>query len=768
MKTIFLALITLSYTVSAQTPHQSFMEIPSSNGFSSVHYSFYEGDHKIAAFYPHIYKQFDAWTEETPNLMFDSYFGVRSASATWMNTVNESSVSYLNGTGIIKVDQDITGADNFSTTTWIFSPFEIDQSAYVMLFEISGEAPPMAAFSLHNLHLGDGDNRTSNETISKYRNGWIEYGPGDSYVVYYRPISAADGHLAGSAGASSPWSVMNDGGDFSGDDNAVSGDDLAMGFQFNIPSGVAAGSKAWIGIVTAVTYNGDLSGMADRVEAYVTGKSPEDLLTDEQSNWAAHQARATLPANIDSREEDLVRQSLAVLRFAQVREPNTEDGNPYGQILAALPKARPASGEGIWNVAWVRDASYGIVALAKTGYVEEARNALKFMLEARSGEYEQAVGVPYNISVCRYYGSGREETDYNHQGPNIEFDDFGLFLWAFAETVKADPSNTWWHEYWDDVRDLTAGALVKLTENHTFLISPDSSIWERHWNGNEKRFTYTTAMAVKGLCSVSSLAEDMDDTTEAQSYRDTVSKLMKGMRLNLVDTQNVLAGSMEELFSGSGYLDLSAIEAFNFGIFAPGDPISAASLQQYHQTFFDGTENGHGGYYRNDDGDWYDLQEWSFIDLRMSVALGYNGLTQRRDALLNWVVSQSEANNNLMGELYCRGTDNCPQRGDYRGSVPMIGFGPGALILALRARNETGPEALCATESTEMPGLPDVELTEGNDAGSDDDAGNGDDITPGGKSGCDCSAAGNTQFATLPFLMALFLALVFRIYRRKI
>jgi hypothetical protein len=40
---------------------------------------------------------------------------------------------------------------------------------------------------------------------------------------------------------------------------------------------------------------------------------------------------------------------------------------------------------------------------------------------------------PYQISLVRYHGFGVEETDFNDFGPNLEFDGFGLFLWALRE-----------------------------------------------------------------------------------------------------------------------------------------------------------------------------------------------------------------------------------------------------------------------------------------------------------------------------------------------
>jgi hypothetical protein len=66
-------------------------------------------------------------------------------------------------------------------------------------------------------------------------------------------------------------------------------------------------------------------------------RTPLDLLEEARSDWSAFQARALLPAGVSADEERLIRQGLAVMRMAQVREPNEGETTPYGQILAALP-----------------------------------------------------------------------------------------------------------------------------------------------------------------------------------------------------------------------------------------------------------------------------------------------------------------------------------------------------------------------------------------------------------------------------------------------
>ncbi|MBU1244178.1 hypothetical protein KKD52_08825 [Myxococcota bacterium] len=761
---LFLVALVLAPTLaSAQTPHPSFFELPSTNGLGSVHYSFHEGDHKVAAFFPHLYKQCDADTAFTPNLAYDMYFGIRTGEAVWLNTRTESRVEYEPGTNIIVTEQTApTDTGDVLLRQYLFAPFGLDHPGFVYMLELEGEAPPCALFSLMNFRMGSGADRLEAETITRAGNGWIESGAGD-YVLYLRPVEVPAGFHAGSAGPGSPWQVMLDGSNYQLGDDPVSGDDLALGFQFNLPAGVAAGATSSVAILVVAAPAEKAAAMIADVEAMLTGKTPDQLLDEARADWTAFQGRALLPAGLSTDEEHLVRQGLAVMRMAQVREPNIDGRTPHGQILAALPKARPAPGEGIWNVAWVRDASYAIVGLARHGYLPEARDALSFMLRARSGEYAHAVGFEYLISVCRYYGCGREETDYNAQGPNIEFDDFGLFLWAFSQTVLADPDDTWWHEHWPAVRDLVAEVLVGLTQESTFLISPDSSIWERHWNGNEKNFTYTSAMAVAGLCGAADLAGLMGESDTAGRYKETVSRLRRGMRDNLVDAGGVLAGSLQELNSGSGYLDLAAVEGINFGAFAIDDPVTTASLARWHQDFFDGTPDGPGGYYRNDDGDWYDQQEWCFVDLRMSVAYSITGQTERRDALLDWVLAQSRENRYLMGELFCRGTADCPQRGDYRGSVPMIGFGPGAYLIALETRANPEAPTCCAEPSTVAPGLPDPERTTGlPDPDPDPDP----DGTTADDSGCSCRAGGGRTPAGI-WLPLFPLALVLLRRRRR-
>ncbi len=749
----------------AQTPHRSFDELLSSNGWGSVH--IYLPEHKIAAFYPHIYRQWSPERPITPNLAYDAYFGVRGP-ATWLPESTIISTGYEPSAAIMYMVRQVTvGTSDATVITRVFAPFDLDAPGFVMMLEVQGPVDPMAVFALLNFRVGAGDDHSSQETVIPHENGYLEYGE-RGYFMYYRPVTVPDGVQVAGAGPSSPYNTMKNGNDFGSLQGGFTGEDVAVGLQFNVPGGVPASQKKYFAVVVAGGESERQDDIVQKVEQYVGAiTDPADLLEDERTQWQQFQARARLPLELSSDEEALARMGLVVMRMAQVREdtsPSEDEpcGGPQGQILAAMPKARPDAGEGIWNIAWVRDGAYAIVALARTGYLDEAKQALEFMMRARAGEYSQAVGGDYGVSVCRYYGCGREESDWDQNGPNIEFDDFGLFLWAFAQVGMLDPA--WASAHMDFAGPLVANVLASLVEKSTFLVAPDSSIWERHWNGNEKHFTYTDAMAVKGLCSMASLADMLGQEDGSQEYwRSAVSLILKGIRTSLVNSQNVLVGNAEE--PDGENLDMAAVEVFNFGLIPPDDPVIQATLSAWDQHFYDG-DSTYGGYFRNDDGDWYDEQEWTFIDLRTSVALRLAGDTEAAEALIGWVTAQSVENFGLMGELYCRGSVNCPQRGDYKGSVPMVGFGPGAYLLSLYARTDDAP-SVCANATDTMPG---IELPPESDGTNMDYTDSTASDTGSGKegSGCSCrtvtSGAGSSQSGLYLLIFVAFMALFMKKY----
>jgi uncharacterized protein (TIGR03382 family) len=469
--------------------------------------------------------------------------------------------------------------------------------------------------------------------------------------------------------------------------------------------------------------------------------------------WADWLAAGTPPAGLREEDRALYEQSLVFLKSAQVRE----EGAFNGQIPASFPVAAPVGDfHHTWNITWVRDGVYSIRALIAAGYLDEAEAALAFFLqEGRTGYYSDYVaGLDYRLSVCRVYGDGTEWSDEDADGPNIEYDGFGLFLQAVAELVRARGDTAFVEAHEEAIVHGIGDVLVELVEEEGSaegLVAADSSIWERHWNGKQKHFTYTSIHAAPGLSRFAEVLELMGDAERAARYREVGSTIAAAAQEKLVDEDGVIAGSLEELQSGAGYLDLSAIEGMLNLIWLPDSPEAQASLDRWGSEL--AVASGH-GYRRNDDGDLYDDHEWLMIDLRMALALRRACREEEGEALLGWVRGQAELNHLTIPELMD------PEDGDYAGPAPMLGFGAGAWVLTMH-----GWDAMPCAEDTggaggggEEGGVEDSALPDdsgGGESGGDGAEGSGVAEGQGGdgaaadsgeagsaKTGCSCQSVG--------------------------
>eukprot|EP01130_Rhizamoeba_saxonica_P014288 TRINITY_DN6232_c0_g1_i1.p1 TRINITY_DN6232_c0_g1~~TRINITY_DN6232_c0_g1_i1.p1 ORF type:complete len:718 (-),score=138.52 TRINITY_DN6232_c0_g1_i1:35-2188(-) len=396
-----------------------------------------------------------------------------------------------------------------------------------------------------------------------------------------------------------------------------------------------------------------------------------DLLEKEQQYWTNWLDDALYPSHINAKELELYKQSLVVLKMAQCRE----NGKSFGQILASLVP-------GMWNICWIRDASYALSGLIAAGKYEEARNGLTFFLEANVGKYKHfviddidyGVGVDYQISVCRYYGSGDEESDGGND-PNIELDGFGLFLWTLHRYVVDSGDTKLLENYWDIISTKIATVLCETTDSLN-IIQKDSSIWERHLinNGEDgaKHFTYTTLTAIKGLEVATELAKLMGDQILVEKYASSNTKLINGFKLYQIDANmNIIKDSMERTYPD--YVDACVVEAINFDIIPSTDTTANNTINSFQSLLK--MKNRPNGYHRNNGPSIYDRREWIVMDLRIATALKKMGRVEDSSILLDWVVEQSSKNFYIMAELYDENTAN------YEGAVPMCGFGPGAFVL---------------------------------------------------------------------------------------
>ena len=687
----------------------------------------------------------------TRDLLYDAYFGARVAGEQfWLPELPvdydvSGYVGYTDettgGTGIVAMVQH-AGAIEF--TTFVFSPRDIPHGAGVLALRVRNNSnQPLSdvqAFSLANFHLGYGRANSPWEVGEDIgENGETITDDGD--VIRERGFAGAIATHAlgpvshkGFAPGVSVYDIVNDTlGDLP--DNAPppnAADASVAALQFDLGT-IGAGQGAWTGI--AFVHNPDPAGgeaAKQWIESYVGGQGAKALVDAEIAAWADFQGQLTLPEGLDDDEAMLVRHSAAMLRMGQVQEesyflrphvandgdvrrtrfePNTLPGvvqhNAQGALLARMPP-------GNWTYAWIRDGAYGVAGMAVLGMQQAARDGLMFYLNAESGLFKDwnelaDYNMPdYQISLVRYYGFGVEETDFNDFGPNLEFDGFGLFLWALRvyEDVTGDTSVA--DDNWELIATEIADVIIALVEPETGLLRPDSSIWETHWNGRERHFAFTNITAARGLCDAAAIAERRGDNARATAYQEAAEALRDAIAQRLTDGNGALAVNTEELGLGEGYWDAAVLDAIAMGLFDPNGMIAQATLDGLDANL--SVEAGE-GWSRNDDrwdhpnaedlspwGSDYDSAEWVITDLRGSIAKRMAGDDARADALTNWVLDQALANFLMVAETFDEND------GTYKFNTPMLGFGAGAYTLSLAHRAGMFNEPACGAYYAEEPG----------------------------------------------------------------
>jgi len=637
--------------------HASYDKLVTANGWGAFVYA---GD-RLSDGYPHLYQAWDADTW-TPEVLYDTYFGITDGlgGGAWLTDARDA--RYVPGTNVIEVTRR-TG--DLEVVEYAFAPMDLDAPALAQVARVrnvgSATLAPRQVVLLSNWHVGGRE-----EVESPSAQAWTERGI-DLVWSAWAP-EAAD------VACDAVYDTVRAGGRIGGGCSA-SGEDVVPAFGWSVPA-LAPGEDVWVGAIGGVGVDG---------EGWAGARSPQQWVLDAVASWDAIHAASAAPPDMSADEQAVYRQALAFLIMGQVQEP----GEAFGQLPASLPLSAPVGDfQHVWNITWVRDASYGAAALARAGFPQRALDALAFMAQpGKTGEWQAYVGGPHALSICRVYGNGLEWTDPDADGPNIEFDNFGLWLWALGETIDAGarPPET----LIDTALDGVADVLLRLIDPNTGLLLPDSSIWERHWNGNQQQFTYSSAWAVAGLRVAASLADTRGDP-RADMYRSGADRIAAAIATQLVDASGVVAASREQLATGGDYLDLAAVEVFNLDILEATGPSLTASVAAWDE----GLRVAHGnGFARNDDGSVYDAHEWIVMDLRLAEALRRGCEPEAAAAIEGWVTAVGRANDDTLPELLH------PERADFAGPAPMLGFGAGAWVLAMHRRPDADAHCLDVQEA---------------------------------------------------------------------
>ena len=607
------------------------------------------------------------------NLAYDFYFGVRGGGTSgWLNApTSAGDPGYVDESHIIQVPATL---GSVTATSYFFAPFDFPQNAMVALLNAPGASD---GFVLFNFHMGTATtpdapgNDGESIRLSSSGNAIVETGPGGGYMVYV-PLSGVD-----TEDCSNVYSKVTGGMDLTAN-TSCSGTDVVPGFQKKLDA------NGWfaVGVIFVDSTNpADADAAAAAMVAWANGRTPDKILADARMEFESW--RKPPPASVPlcgDAETRLWRQSEAVLRMGQIREPNTATRKNNGMILASLPP-------GSWHTGWVRDATYAVVALARSGHFAEAKAALDFFMNAAPvgayASYEN--NVNYRISLTRYFGNGQEECDWNTSGPNTETDGWGLILWAARAYVDASGDTAWlstttpYGAVYDVLQAQVAGALESNLES-SGIVRADSSIWEVHQPG--KHYAFTTLAAARGFCDMAAMANKAGKASDVTHYAMLSGRVNTALQAAFLDQQMAIGGSVEGL-AAQKYYDGSVAEVFDWNLLSDyTSPIATATLALFNHLRVDS-----GGFKRNDDGlSSYDNNEWILVDLRISNALRRAGKTSDADGFLGQIVAKAAVNFFLLPELY-NDTPADGQIGKYFGSIPMVGYGAGAYLMTILDRS---------------------------------------------------------------------------------
>lgn len=686
MAALLLSLV-LPLAASAAEPGRSHHVLTTGNGRGFALYDSRAG--KLTAFLDHPYKFLAAPADlrldgpQRRNLLEELSFSAGRGGALARLSGEPGSGRYVRESNVIQAA--LNGARGASEA-YYFEPFGLEANALVALLHVSSGSTAGDAAAVLRLRLGatpSGDDTSADplkvvrlpgeklERLPGEPAAWALTGRAPGAVVYValQPDSAARCAPA----ASEP---------------PCAGDQADLELRAPLSDG-------WFGVIAA--YCDDASSAAataGAARAWLAGRAPGRLVDDALAEWEGW--RKPPAARLSAAELSVWRQAEAVLRMAQIREENRPAPRRranHGMILASLPP-------GNWAIGWVRDGTYAAAALARMGHFAEAKAALDFFLNAEPvGKSKlEAQDAEYRISATRYYGDGEEEVDYSGTPrPNMEFDGWGLFLWAARQYVEASGDRAWLDaptrkgSVYEAMRDEIARALEKNLEPAPLpkILKPDSSIWEGNWIPR-KHYAFSTLAAARGLCDFSALAKRGGHAEDAKRWAG-LSREVRADFLKAFDSPRGLIGALER--ERRTNLDGAMVEAFSMDILR--DP----KKEQARRTLahLEELKLPSGGYKRNGGTDAYEIDEWIFVDLRLASAFYRLGLRAQADALIARVTRRAGPNFNILPEEY----NDIPKDGPlgaYAGSIPMVGYGSGVYALALLDRDGRYAPSACGGE----------------------------------------------------------------------
>ena len=449
------------------------------------------------------------------------------------------------------------------------------------------------------------------------------------------------------------------------------------------------GGRAWV--LVSLESDGELEQVVREITRWQAGLAPRELAKREIAELEQWRVKPAVHFT-EENERHLWRQNEVMLRMAQSREPNRPGRNNNGLIIAALP-------DGYWFTPWVRDMAFATVALVRMGHRDEARSALLAYFNAQpTGKMRaETHGADYQISVVRYFGDGSEEPFFTEEGSiNIEYDDWGIVLWALGEYQRQFEDSaflripTYRGRVYESALDYIVKPLLANLEKYDqgLIVAADTSIWEEHQK-DKKHFAFSTAMAIVGLKNFAEVARRASDEFTREEVLNRVALLEKGFNAAFI-REGKLRGTMETWEKND--IDGALLPIINFGVVT--DPAIVRDTIERMELLK--VESGGYRRVRSNYTDpaifeyWYERQEFLFVDFSLAEVYRRQGRNAEAAAILRRIVGKAAADHYNLPEMYVAlPCQLFPSKvGDPTGALPIVGYGAGVYILHVLQREE--------------------------------------------------------------------------------
>ncbi|MGD8239705.1 MAG: glycoside hydrolase family 15 protein [Armatimonadota bacterium] len=388
--------------------------------------------------------------------------------------------------------------------------------------------------------------------------------------------------IAEAQGREGTWRDAED-GTLSGNAVAQGSVDSALALHLTVPAGGEA--TGWYWIVAGEDFD-----EVTRINRAVREKGPAMLLDRTRHYWAMWAGKeqedfGDLPEPLCR----VYRRSLPIIR--------TQIDNG-GAILAANDYDMARYAHDTYSYMWPRDGALVVAALIEAGYSEVARRFFDFCHTAITKE---------GYLLHKYNPDGSLASSWHgwyHEGGKelpIQEDETALVLWALWRHYRRFRDVEFIKPLFRGLVTRAANWMVSYRDPATGLPLPSWDLWE------ERRgvLAWTVGATWGGLQAAANFADPFGEHELADTYRRAADEIREGVEEHLWAPDLGRFLRMVNRRDDGGWerdttIDASLFGLWYFGMFAPDDPKTTATMEAVRERLWVKTDVGGLARYEND------------------------------------------------------------------------------------------------------------------------------------------------------------------------